>query len=273
MRLGRIAYVNCHPVYGAIDRGIVRVPAELVTGTPAELNDLLAAGELDVSVVSAVEYARNAAAYYLLPDLAISCDGPVRSVALFSRREARDLDGATILLSAASRTSVHLLELLCQDVWGVRPRFAEARAEAQDLTALAGLPHDAVLVIGDAALLLAAEGRYAHQYDLGTEWKAWTGLPFVFAVWAARREANRPLVEATHRALLDSRAWGLAHLDRLAADAARATGISEGACREYLNGLDYAFSYRHLEGLSSFLRRLAARGKVREGAMAFLSVA
>ncbi|MBI3981396.1 MAG: hypothetical protein HY337_00680, partial [Gemmatimonadetes bacterium] len=47
MRLGRIAYINCYPVYGAIDRGIVRVPAELVTGTPAELNDLLAAGELD----------------------------------------------------------------------------------------------------------------------------------------------------------------------------------------------------------------------------------
>jgi chorismate dehydratase len=273
MRLGRIAYVNCYPVYGAIDRGIVRVPAELVTGTPAELNDLLAAGELDLSVVSAVEYARNAAAYYLLPELAISCDGPVRSVALFSRREARDLDGATILLSAASRTSVHLLELLCHDVWAVRPRFAEARAEAADLESLAGLPHDAVLVIGDAALLLAAQRRYAHQYDLGAAWHAWTGLPFVFAVWAARREANRARVEAVHRGLLDSRRWGLAHVDQLAADAAAATGISVATCREYLKGLDYAFTYRHLEGLSSFLRRLAARGTVREGTMAFLSVA
>ncbi|MHC4448453.1 MAG: MqnA/MqnD/SBP family protein, partial [Planctomycetota bacterium] len=60
MRVGRIGYINCHPVYGAIDRGIVPVEAELVTGTPAELNGLLAAGELDVAVVSAVEYARNA---------------------------------------------------------------------------------------------------------------------------------------------------------------------------------------------------------------------
>jgi chorismate dehydratase len=265
--------VNCYPVYGAIDRGVVRVPARLVTGTPAELNDLLAARELDVSVVSAVEYARNAAAYYVLPDLAISCDGPVRSVMLFSRREARALDGATILLSAASRTSAHLLQLLCRDVWGVAPRFAEARAEAQDLASLAGLPHDAVLVIGDAALLLAAERRYAHQYDLGVEWKAWTGLPFVFAVWAARREANRRRVEAVHRALLASRAWGLAHLDHLVRDAASSTGIDAATCREYLSGLDYAFSYRHLEGLSSFLRRLAARGTVREGTMAFLSVA
>lgn len=273
MRLGRIAYVNCYPVYGAIDRGLVPAPAELVTGTPAELNDLLAAGELGVSVVSIVEYARNAAAYHLLPDLAVSCDGPVRSVLLFSRREVRDLDGATILVSASSRTSVHLLELLCQDVWRVRPRLAVARAEAQDLESLAGLPHDAVLVIGDPALLLAARGGYGHQYDLGDAWKAWTGLPFVFAVWAARRDANPSLVAAAHQALVRSRDWGLEHLDDLAAQAAAATGMPVGACREYLSGLDYGLSYRHLEGLTSFLRRLAARGIVREGALAFLSVA
>ncbi|MGH7753757.1 MAG: MqnA/MqnD/SBP family protein, partial [Gemmatimonadales bacterium] len=84
MRLGRIPYINCYPVYQAIDRGVVTVPAELVTGTPAELNDLLVAGELDVSVISAVEYARHARDLLLLPDLAVSCDGPVRSVALFS---------------------------------------------------------------------------------------------------------------------------------------------------------------------------------------------
>ena len=85
MRLGRIPWINCYPVYGAIDRGLVKMPAEMVTGTASELNDLLAAGELQVSVVSAVEYARNAAAYNLLPDLAITCDGPVHSVALFAK--------------------------------------------------------------------------------------------------------------------------------------------------------------------------------------------
>src|SRR5437899_2910299 len=88
MRIGRIGYINCAPVYGAIDRGIVALPpgGELVTGTPAELNDLLVAGELDVSVISAIEYARHAKELVLLSDLAISCDGPVRSVALFSKR-------------------------------------------------------------------------------------------------------------------------------------------------------------------------------------------
>jgi predicted solute-binding protein len=187
MRLGRIGYINCYPVYGAMDRGLVSAGGELVTGSPTELNGLLAAGELDVSVVSAVEYARDAGAYHLLPDIAISCDGPVRSVALFSRLPVEELDGRTVLVSASSRTSVHLLELLCHDVWKVHPVLVEARAEARDLEELESLPHDAVLVIGDAALLLAAGGRYAHRYDLGEEWKSLTGLPFTCRSWPMRR--------------------------------------------------------------------------------------
>src|SRR5919204_2768641 len=213
MRIGRIGYINCAPVYGAIDRGIVALPpgAELITGTPAELNDLLVAGELDVSVISAIEYARHAGELVLLPELAISCDGPVRSVALFSKQPppVSRLDGQTILLSASSRTSVALLELLCREIWKIKPKFAEARAEQQDLAALAALPHEAVLVIGDAALTLAAAGTYAHRYDLGDEWKRWTGQPFVFAVWAARRGASPAAVQRANNALLASRAWGL----------------------------------------------------------------
>src|SRR5213596_423708 len=273
MRVGRIGYINCYPVYGAIDRGLVPLAAELVTGTPSELNDLLAAGELDVSVVSAVEYARQARHYILLPDLAISCDGAVRSVALFSRRTVGQLDGRTVLLSASSRTSVALLELLCHDVWKIKPKFAEARAEAQDLDALAALPHEAVLVIGDAALSLAARRTYAHRYDLGEEWKRWTGLPFVFAVWAARRVASPAAVRRGHQTLLASRAWGLAHLDALAADASHATGVAIAACREYLGGLDYALTYKHLAGLTDFFRRLAAHGIVPDGSLQFMQVA
>ena len=273
MRLGRIPYINCYPVYGAIDRGLVGVPAELVTGTPAELNDLLVAGELDVSVISAVAYARHAKDLVLLPELAISCDGPVQSVVLFSRQPAEKLDGRAVLRSASSRTSVALLELLCRDVWKIRPRFAEARAEAADLEQLAGLPHDAVLVIGDPALLLRARQVYPHRYDLGEEWKRWTGLPFVFAVWAARRGADSSAVRRIHRALLESRSWGLAHQDELARAASAATQVPESECRAYLGGLDYALTYKHLAGLTDFFRRLAAAGLVPDGSLQFLQVA
>jgi chorismate dehydratase len=273
MRLGRIPWINCYPIYGAIDRGVVSAPAELVSGTASELNDLLATGALQVSAVSAVEYARNAAMYHLLPDLAITCDGPVHSVLLFCKRPVEELSGSTVLLSASSRTSVLLLELFCRHRWGIRPQFATARAEAPDLDSLAALPHEAVLVIGDAALHLSSRSAYPVQIDLGQEWKDWTGLPFVFAVWAARRDAPAGRVKALHETLLESRAWGLAHLDELAAAAARNTGVAEPVCRDYLGDLDYALSYRHLAGLTDFFRRLAQDGAVPDGSLSFISAA
>lgn len=273
MRLGRIGYINCYPVYGAIDRGVVRVPAELVTGTPAELNDLLAAGELDVSVVSTVDYARHAGELVLLPEIAISSDGPVKSVILFTRRPVAELDGRTVLVTASSRTSVALLDLLTRHRWRVRPRLATARAEAADLAPLAELPHDGLLVIGDPALLLGARHSYPHAYDLGAEWKTWTGLPFVFAVWAARRGADRAMVRTIHEGLLASRAWGLAHVDLLAEAAYGATGVPVQRCRDYFAGLDYALTYKHLAGLTDFFRRLAAEGLVPDGSLQFLQVA
>ncbi len=273
MKLGRIPWINCYPVYGAMQRGVVDPGATMVSGTASELNDLLAAGELDVSAVSAVEYARNAAMYHLLPDLAITCDGPVHSVALFSRRPVTELNDATILVSASSRTSVLLLQLLCRHRWKIEPRSAVVRAEAADLSNLAALPHDAVLVIGDAALLLAAQQRYPCFTDLGQAWKEWTGLPFVFAVWAARRAVPVAAAQALHGRLLASRAWGLEHLDLLAAEAAQDTGVPEATCRAYFGDLDYALSYRHLAGLTDFFRRLAQDGLVPDGSLSFITAA
>ena len=273
MKLGRIPWINCYPIYGAIDRGLRPLDAQTVTGTAAQLNDLLSAGALDVSVVSAVEYARHAAHYHLLPDLAISCDGPVHSVALFSKRPMNELDGATVLRTASSRTSVLLLELLCRHRWGVAPRFTSVQAEPDDLPALESLDHDAVLVIGDAALLLQQSGTYPYAADLGREWKEWTGLPFVFAVWAARRQAPGDQVRRVHRQLLDSRAWGLEHLQPLADTAAANTGIDQATCRAYLGDLDYALSDRHLTGLTTFFRRLAHDRLVPDATLSFISAA
>ncbi|MGA1781650.1 MAG: MqnA/MqnD/SBP family protein, partial [Planctomycetota bacterium] len=106
MRVGRIPYINTYPVYGAIDRGLVPLDGTLVDGVPTALNRRMADGTLDVSVVSAVEYARDAERYLLLPDLAISCDGPVRSVLLFSSAPAEELAGQHVLVSRSSMTSV-----------------------------------------------------------------------------------------------------------------------------------------------------------------------
>ena len=273
MRVGRIPYVNCYPVYGAIDRGIVPLEGELVSGVPSALNAMTERGELDVSVVSAVEYARNAERYLLLPDLAITSDGPVRSVMLFAKRPAPELGGARVLLSRSSMTSVALLELLFAHVWRAEPAFAPADAELTDVRALEAEPHEARLVIGDAALHLGAEHRYPFVYDLGEEWKRWTGLPFVFAVWVAQRTTAVGDALRVHARLIESRDWGLAHLDELAEQASTATGVAKRACLAYLSGLDYRLSYSHLAGLTDFFRRLALAGAVPDGSLRFLPAA
>jgi chorismate dehydratase len=277
MRVGRIPYVNCYPVYGAIDRGVVPIAADLIDGVPTALNRLMAEGRLDVSVVSAVEYARAWERYLLLPDLAISCDGPVRSVMLFSARPASELSGAKLLVSRSSMTSVHLLEMLFEHVWNATPVFIPGDAEAVDVRRPGlGASCEARLVIGDAALMLGAQTvspPYEYVYDLGLEWKKWTGLPFVFAVWVAQRSIEVRDALAVHAALIASRDWGLKQLDALARQAHEATGVSVSACHEYLSGLDYGLSYPHLGGLTEFYRRLTLAGKIAPQRLSFLPAA
>jgi chorismate dehydratase len=246
----------------------------------------MAQGALHVSVISAIEYARDSKRYLLLPDLAISCDGPVRSVVLFSKRPAYELHGRRVLVSKSSMTSVALVELLFENVWDAKPAFVPADAELSDVEKFGEQEHDARLVIGDAALHLWSRLRspeeyaphpslsaYRYAYDLGSEWKRWTDLPFVFAVWVAQR--TTPVADAlgVHANLIRSRDWGVTHLDVLAAQAAVATGVQKRDCLEYLSGLDYGLSYEHLAGLTEFFRRLVAAGRVPNGSLAFLPAA
>ena len=118
------------------------------------------------------------------------------------------------------------------------PRSCRATPSSSDVARFGDEEHDARLVIGDAALHLwsrlrspesvagdHALGQYRFAYDLGAEWKAWTGLPFVFAVWVAQRTAPVDRALAIHAGLIASRDWGLQHLDTLAAQAALATGV------------------------------------------------
>ncbi len=278
LRVGRIPYINTYPVYGAVDRGIVPLDATMYDGIPSALNAKMAAGTLDVSVISAVEYALHADRYLLLPDLAITCDGPVRSVMLFSKRPVADLDGATVLVSRSSMTSVELLGLLFRERWGVTPRLVPADAESADIAHFGDAPHDARLVIGDAALLLSsgthqASLLYPQHIDLGLEWKAWTGLPFVFAVWVAQR--TTPVADAlrVHAGLIASRDWGVTHLPILAEQAAAVTGVPSSICESYFSGLDYRLSLPHLRGLTEFYRRLDAVGRIAARPLVFLSAA
>jgi chorismate dehydratase len=252
LRLGRVRYINCEPVYYAVERGLVDAECLLCDGTPAELNAALRAGELDVSVISVMEAVLRPEAYRILPDLAIACDGPVESVLLLCRRPVESLDGLPVALSRHSLTSVYLVRLLLEKAYGVRPRYAED--EVGEWAAR--------LVIGDEALRLAP--HYPHRVDLGEAWRALTGLPFVFAVWAVRAEVWAAAPEAVrqlHAALLASKRKTREGPEAMLAVAQERTGLSEEACRRYLTErLSFELGPRHLEGLRTFMSMLVGMG-------------
>jgi chorismate dehydratase len=123
------------------------------------------------------------------------------------------------------------------------------------------------------AAMRAGSTRYTHAYDLGDVWREWTSLPFVFAVWVARRSTPVEQALAVHASLIASRTWGLANLATLADQANAATGVPAAECRAYLEGLDYGLGLPHLNGLSEFFRRLAAEGRVPAAGLTFLPAA
>jgi len=266
LKLGRVRYINCEPVYYALEHGQVTVDCDITDGTPAELNARLRAGDLDVSVVSVMEPALRPDAYRLLPDLAIACDGAVESVLLVSRRPPEDLGGRVVGLSRHSLTSVYLVKLLLEKAYHVRPRFVEDDRDADA---------EARLVIGDEALRLGP--RFPHSVDLGKAWYTLTGLPFVFAVWAVRTEvwAAAPAeVRALHHALQTAKVYTRAHPETMLALAQERVGLPADACRRYLQQrLCFDLGPRHLEGLRTFLTMLAeAEALPRVPSLQFITV-
>jgi chorismate dehydratase len=260
IRLGRIEYVNVLPVYYALEQVFGENGFYLVSGPPAGLNERLRRGELDISPVSSLEWGRCPREYLLLPDLSISSRGPVGSVLFFSRRPVAELDGGSVRLSDASATGAALLKVLLEKRYGVRPRFYQGKAEGGPEADLTG-----VLAIGDDALRLRIKGAWPQVLDLGEAWHEWTGLPFVFGVWAVRRDFARQYpgeVAGLHRLLLRSRAWGLQALPDLSRQAAARLSLTAAEALTYFRQLDYSLGPDHEAGLARFFQDLAGLGEL-----------
>ena len=259
-RLGAIAYLNVAPVYDWIVRAVrggELTGIELVEGTPARMNRALDVGVADISNVSSFAFGAHAREWLLMPRLSVSAHARVDSVMLFSwRADWRELDGGSIALTDHSATSVELTRLLAERRYGARPHYVTAPPDLDAMLA----EHDAALLIGDIALRegwlrreIGGRGR-PFVFDLAAEWQAWTGLPFVFAVWAARDDRIEAVRAAgVARLLRESTERGLADLPRLAAEASARLGLPEAVCADYLRLLDYDLTERELEGLRLFL--------------------
>lgn len=120
---------------------------------------------------------------------------------------------------------------------------------------------EAAVLIGDAALrasLHDAPRLGLQVHDLGLMWKDWTGLPFVFAVWAARKDylAREPeTVHEVHQAFLASRDLSLEEVAKVAEQAARWETFDAELLERYFRTLDFRFGPEQLAGVREFARR------------------
>lgn len=261
-RVGHIQFLNCLPLYAGLVQSGALLDVDLYKDTPDALSDALVRGDLDVGPISLVEALRHADQLRVLPDLAVGSDGPVLSVVLVAEKPLDQLE--TVALATTSRTSVLLARMLLEDRHHTTPRYVTC---PPDLTAML-LEADAAVLIGDPALRATHEPDLT-TYDLGAEWKEWTGLPMVFAVWAARRdfaEAHPDRVGEVHRAFTRSLQASLGDLDAIAKRAARWEPFSAEELAGYFRTLDFSLGERQRQGIAEFARRAAARGEVSRGA-------
>ncbi|WP_430542615.1 menaquinone biosynthetic enzyme MqnA/MqnD family protein [Streptomyces iconiensis] len=256
-RVGHIQFLNCLPLYwGLVHTGSL-LDLELTRDTPETLSEMVIDGRLDIGPVTLVEYLRNADDLVAFPDIAVGCDGDVMSCEIVSRVPLDQLDGARVALGSTSRTSVRLAELLLSERFGVQPEYYTCPPDLEQMMKEA----DAAVVIGDVGLRaflrhLPEQGLEVH--DLGRLWKEWTGLPFVFAVWAVRRdflEREPETAREVHKAFLASRDLSLKEIDKVALHASRYEVFEPPVLERYFTTLDFRFGERQLEGVAEFARR------------------
>jgi chorismate dehydratase len=239
IRLGRISYVNMAPVFFRLAADV-----EEVAGVPTDLNARLVAGEIDVAPISSVAYARHADRLRLLPRLCVSSEGAVESIQLISKTPLERI--RTVAVTPESATSVVLTKVLLPEADHV-PLGEEAEAK---------------LLIGDAALRSAFEDPTPH-YDLGRLWLERTGLPMVFAVWAAP-EPTHPGLPDLEDALVDSVRQARAEPELLAYEASERYGYPAGFLARYFEKLRYRFGPRERAGLYTFLELARDVGELAE---------
>ncbi|MFB8183081.1 menaquinone biosynthetic enzyme MqnA/MqnD family protein [Streptomyces sp. NPDC055966] len=256
-RVGHIQFLNCLPLFWGLARTGSLLDMDLRTDTPDGLNDALAAGELDMGPISLLEFLRHADDLVALPDIAVGSDGDVMSCLIVSQVPLEELDGQPVALGSTSRTSVRLAQLLLAERVGVNPRYFGCPPDLRTMMSEAR----AAVIIGDAALraaLYEAPRMGLHVHDLGRMWKDWTGLPFVFAVFAARRDflAREPeLVRQVHADLLASRDLSLAEVTKVCEQASQWEEFDAATLqRYYTTALDFSLGTAQLAGITEFAR-------------------
>jgi len=256
--IGAVTYLNSKPLVEGL--------AELLPDTrihldfPSRLADYLVSGRLDVALVPSIEYFRGED-YEVLSDACVAAHGPVLSVKLYTRVPWGEI--RTLALDEGSRTSATLARILLAERHGVLPHLEPLplNHRTEDTTA------DAMLLIGDRAILPPKE-KFLATWDLGEEWFAWTGLPFVFAMWVSNRQQQlfAEDVDTIQQALCQSRDWGVERLSEIAQREAPLLGLTFPTTFNYLSqNLHFHLGNAERCGLQTFYDLAAGLGLAPRG--------
>lgn len=245
-RIGAVSYLNSRPLVEGLSESLPS--ADLVLDYPSRLADSLGSGDLDVALIPSVEYFRRPG-YEVVSDACVAARGEVLSVKLYCRVHPGEI--STLALDEGSRTSAALTRVILAERYGVNPRTESLRMDSATHDSRA----DAVLLIGDRAMHTPQE-KFREVIDLGQFWYEWTGLPFVFAMWVARRDVCTDGIE---EALCQARDRGLARAGDIAREQAPRLGLTEKVAYDYLTrNLHYHLTTAERSGLKLFCD-LAAR--------------
>jgi chorismate dehydratase len=267
VRVGHIEFLNCYPLYYGLQERAARglgsaVPFELVPGVPTDLNRMLVAGTIDFGPISSIAYARDHRQLVLSRRLSISSNGAVDSIQLVARRPLAEV--RSVALTPKSATSVALLKTILRLRYEQDVVYGELRGTPGE--ALADV--DAALVIGDEGLeakWFPLEGTY--RYDLGDLWQEWTGLPMVYAVWAARDEFQARHAEelaAVEAELVASMDYSRSHAAQVVEGARHLSHFDTASLDRYFTVLRYGFAPEYEAGLRRFYELAHRAGEIAE---------
>jgi chorismate dehydratase len=241
IKVGIVSYLNTRPLIYGLEKAPIREEIDLIEAYPSKLADMLLNDEVDVGLIP-VAIIPQLQSYHIVGDYGIATEGEVASVCLFSEVPVEEV--TKVYLDYQSRSSVALLKWLIREYWGIHPEIIETRDEhyRQEIKGTA-----AGLVIGDRALEQRKISTF--MYDLGSEWRFVTGLPFVFAAWVSNKKLPDDFVQRFNAA----NALGLQHLDEIVA----ANPFPYYDLRKYYTfHISYFLDQRKREGLELFLSYL-----------------
>lgn len=238
-----MSYLNTVPLVWGMLHGEQKGAFDLSFRIPAECADVLAAGKADIGLVPAFELLRQP--LEIIPGLGIACRSTVRSILLVSKVEAPAI--RTVAADSSSRTSIQLARVILARRYDAHPLITP---HAPDLDAMLDTA-DAALLIGDSALRVDPSALPYHCWDLGEEWAALTGLPMVFAVWAARPGITTPAITETFR---ESYRFGHQRMDDIVRTESCTRGFEPDFVRRYLTmHILHELGESECEGLRTFL--------------------